>query len=299
MFNLRQLKSFVYVAQQKSFTKAAKLLYMTQPAVSAQIKALEERLDVQLMERNDKQVVLTEAGEIFLVEAERILASYERIVESLDELKGLRRGHLRIAASTIPGEYILPKFIGRFKEKYPQIEIELVISDTGQVIESLRERTADLGVTGARIKNDVVKFEKLLDDELVLITSSASPIGQKKQVTVADLQKEKYILREHGSGTRKVMLERLQSIGIQPAQMDVAMELGSTRAVITAVESGLGISMVSRWAADEALKLGLLKEIKLPGWNSVRDLYLAWNTHKFLNQLTTTFINEIKAYSTN
>lgn len=190
MFNLRQLKSFVYVAQQKSFTKAAKLLYMTQPAVSAQIKALEERLDVQLMERNDKQVVLTEAGEIFLVEAERILASYERIVESLDELKGLRRGHLRIAASTIPGEYILPKFIGRFKEKYPQIEIELVISDTGQVIESLRERTADLGVTGARIKNDVVKFEKLLDDELVLITSSASPIGQKKQVTVADLQKE-------------------------------------------------------------------------------------------------------------
>ncbi len=297
MFNLRQLRSFIFVAQHKSFTKAAKMLYMTQPAISAQIKSLEERLDVQLMERNDKHVVLTEAGFIFLAEAEKMLAAHERIVESIGDLKGLRRGHLKVAASTIPGEYLLPKFIGHFKEKYEKIGVELSINDTEQVVEALRDRIADVGVTGAKIKCDVVRYENLIKDELIIIAANNSAIARMENLKPEDLVLAKFILREPGSGTRKVMLDRLKGIQIDFDDLDVVMELGSTRAVITAVEAGLGISMVSRWAAQQSLQLQTVKEIQVPGWNHSRQLYIAWNANKYMNKVAETFINEIKGYN--
>lgn len=296
MFNLRQLRSFIYVAQHKSFTKAAKLLYMTQPAVSAQIKSLEERLDVQLMERNDKKVVLTQAGEIFLGEAERVLQAYERILESLDELKGLKRGYIKIAASTIPGEYILPKFIGFFKQKFPQVNIELMITDTEQVVQCLKERSVDLGITGAKVKSDIIKYEPLLEDELIIVAPCDSKLATKKNPSIEDLKGEQFILRELGSGTRKVMLERLKVHHIDETSLNVVMELGSTRAVISAVESGIGISIISRWAASQSLALETLKEIKIEGWNSVRPLFLACNVNKFCNKATETFIEELKEF---
>lgn len=173
MFSLRQLKAFVLVAENRSFTKAAKLLYMTQPAISAQIKALEERLEVQLLERNDKNITLTEAGQIFYEEAYKIIALHEGFVEVINELKGVRRGRVSMAASTIPGEYVLPMLIGEFGRLYPGLDLSLKIVDTGTVADLLLNRSVDIGMIGAQVKDEAIYHTEFMQDELIIINGPA------------------------------------------------------------------------------------------------------------------------------
>lgn len=291
MINLRQLKAFVAVAEQGSFTKAAKLLYMTQPAVSAQIKALEERLEIQLLERHDKSIALTDAGKLLLIEAGKMLSLYEEFLDALDELKGVRRGRLVIGASTIPGEYLLPQYIGGFKSKYPDIEVVLKIADTGRVVDLLKNRSIHLGIIGAPVKEDNLALTPVAKDELILIAATNHPLAKGKKVQVDGILKTAFVLREPGSGTRMVIERMLAQKGMELSNLQVIMELGSTRAVITAVEAGLGISMVSRLAAKESLQLQKIKEIKVDGWNTERSLYLARNETIYLSHATQAFIN--------
>jgi len=296
MFNLRQLKAFVTVAEQGSFTRAAKLLYMTQPAVSAQIKALEERLEIQLLERHDKNVILTDAGEMLLTEARKMLSLYEAFMDAVDELKGVRRGKLVIGASTIPGEYILPRVIGSFKKEYPHIEVMLKISDTGKVADQLLDRGIDIGIIGAAIKNDNLDLAPFITDELILVAATEHPLAKKKKVTTDDILKSDFILREPGSGTRMVIETVLAPKNVRPSDLRVIMELGSTRAVITAVEAGLGASLVSRLAAQEALRLQRIKEIKADGWRIERSLYLALNKTRYRSYAAEAFISHLLNY---
>ncbi len=291
MINLRQLKAFVAVAENRSFTRAAKILYMTQPAVSAQIKALEERLDIRLMERTDKSIVLTEAGDMFLEEARKILSLFEGFTEAIDELKGVRRGRLCLAASTIPGEYILPKIIGDFKTAFPGIELSLKISDTGMVAEQLLMRTADIGIMGAPVKNEALHLEEFFNDELIVI---GGPGSQKNEMSLDELVETDLILREPDSGTRMVFLQKLKKHNIDTKKMRVVMELGSTRAIITAVESGLGLSVVSRLAAQDALKLGKIREVKIRQAAFERPLYLAYNKNKYQSYACKAFLKHLE-----
>lgn len=293
MINLRQLKAFVAIAEQGSFTKAAKILYMTQPAVSAQIKALEERLEIQLLERHDKNVLLTEAGELLLSEARKMLTLYEELLDAVNELKGVRRGRLIVGASTIPGEYLLPQLIGSFKRQFPKIEVILRIADTGRVVELLENRYIHLGIIGASVKTENLILEPVLNDELILIAAANHPLAKKKKVQLDDILKAAFILREPGSGTRMVIEEMLAHKHLCLGDMQLIMELGSTRAVITAVEAGLGISMVSRLAADEALQLQRIKELKVDGWHTKRSLYLAKNQNRYLSHAAEAFIEHI------
>ncbi len=288
MINLRQMQAFVAVAENKSFTNAAKLMYMTQPAVSAQIKALEERLDIRLIERNDKNVILTEAGELFYEEAKRILALFNGFIEAVDELKGYRRGKLSIAASTIPGEYVLPKLLGGFGRFYPGIQLNLKISDTGKVVEELLRGQAHIGFIGSHIKNDSLHVEEFINDELIII---GSPEDVPSEMSLNELIGLNFILREVESGTRMEFYEQLKNMGIETEKLNVVMELGSTRAIITAVESGLGISAVSAIATEDALTLGKVKEIKIKDVSFKRNLYLAWNKNKYQNYAARAFLN--------
>lgn len=292
MFNLRQLKAFVAVVEKKSFTKAARILYMTQPAISAQIKALEERLEIQLLERNDKNIMLTEAGSIFYEEAYKIISLYDGFVDIINDLKGIKRGKLCLAASTIPGEYVLPKIIGGFSKIYPGIELSLKIADTGMVADMLLKRTVDVGMIGAPIKDESLHLEEFLKDELVVI--SAPGVNSVNELTVMDLAESDLVLREAESGTRMVFLKKLKEHGVDPKKLRVVMELGSTRAIITAVENGLGLSMVSRLAAADALKLGSIREVKIKGATFERPLYLAWNRNKHQSHGTKAFLRHVE-----
>ena len=294
MFSLRQLIAFVTVAENKSFTKAARTLYMTQPAVSAQIKALEERLEICLLERNDKNISLTEAGEIFYIEAQKIIALYHGFMEAVDELKGIRKGRLCIAASTIPGEYVLPNILGAFHKLYPGVELNLKIADTGQVAEQLINRSADIGIIGAYIKDDALHMEEFKQDELIVI-ASGSDNKIPDVITVADLTDTNLLLREADSGTRMFFKEELKNQGVDLSTLKIDMELGSTRSIITAVQSGLGVSVVSSLSCQDALELGKIRKVKLANVKFKRSLYLAWNKNKYQSHAVKAFLRFLQS----
>lgn len=271
--NFKQLEAFIWVAELQSFTKASRQLYMSQPAVSFQIKALEENLQVSLFQRGDKKVILTEAGRLLYPEAKQLLRHYNRIKAGLDDLKGLKTGHLVVGASTIPGEYLLPILIGGFKEKYPGIKITLKVSGSGQVGRWVREREIDFGITGAPVDWEGTECMSWLKDQLVLIVPPSHPWAEMNEVSLEDLKKETIILRERGSGTRRTLEQKLSEHNISIEKLPCSMELGSTRAVITAVEAKLGVSIVSKYAVCEAISLGLVKEVTLNGIDLSRYLY--------------------------
>lgn len=272
MSSIKQIKSFVMVADLKSFTNAADTLYMTQPAVSSQIKVLEESIGLPLILRSDKRVELTEAGKHFYRQAKEVITAYERAIEVMDDFKGLKRGRLSLGASTIPGEYLLPRFIGKFHKQYPGIVISLKAGDTGSVLELLLSRKIDLGVVGARLEYGDVEFVPFVRDELVLI----GPAGWDLPTVIypSDLLEMDLVVRETNSGTRMVLKEIFSQCGIREQDLKISMELGSSQAVITAVASDIGVGFVSRWAAETALKAGSVKLVGVQGLNLERDLYI-------------------------
>lgn len=270
--NFKQLEAFIWVAELQSFTKAARQLYMSQPAVSFQIKALEDDLQVTLFQRGDKKVNLTEGGRLLYPEAKQMIRHYSKIKAGLDDLKGLKKGNLIVGASTIPGEYILPLLIGRFKEKYPGINVTLKVAGSGQVVRWIKEREIDIGITGTVVEGDGIESKPWIQDQLVLIVHPSHTWVKSKTIKVSDMKDQPMVLREEGSGTRRTIEQRLAEHGINLDK--VGMELGSTRAVITAVEAGLGASIVSRYAASEALELKRIIEIDVDGLDLKRYLYL-------------------------
>ena len=173
--NFKQLEAFIRVAELQSFTKAARQLYMSQPAVSFQIKALEVNLQVTLFQRGDKKVTLTEAGRLLYPEAKQMLRHYHKIKAGLDDLRGLKTGHLVVGASTIPGEYILPLFIGGFKEKYPGILITLKVAGSGRVERWVRERAIDLGIIGVPVSGDGIECSSWLQRYTLLLLNGCHP----------------------------------------------------------------------------------------------------------------------------
>lgn len=293
--NFKQLEAFLWVAELQSFTKAARQLYMSQPAVSFQIKALEEDLQVSLFQRGDKKVILTEAGRLLYPEAKQMLRHYHKIKAGLDDLKGLKTGHLVVGAGTIPGEYLLPLLIGGFKEKYPGIQITLKVAGSGQVGRWVREREIDMGITGAPVEGEGIECVPWLQDQLVLIVPPTHPWASINAVKVSDLKNESMIMREQGSGTRRTLEQKLAEHNISLEKIPQGMELGSTRAVITAVEAGLGISIVSRCAVREALELGRVREVQVVGLDLSRYLYQVRHSQGmggFAIEAFTEFIND-------
>jgi len=295
--NFKQLEAFLWVAELQSFTKAARQLYMSQPAVSFQIKALEEDLQVALFQRGDKKVNLTEAGRLLYPEAKLMLRHYHKIKAALDDLKGLKTGHLVVGASTIPGEYLIPLLIGGFKEKYPGIQVTLKVSGSGQVGRWVRERETDLGITGTTVNGEGLECIPWIEDTMVLIVPPSHPWATRDLVNASDLKGEVMIVREIGSGTRKTIEQKLSERNIPFEQIPQGMELGSTRAVITAVEANLGLSIVSRCAVKEALELGRVCEVRLADLDLTRYLYLVKHHQGaggFAIDAFTTFINDME-----
>lgn len=290
MINFKQLEAFILVAEEENFTKAAKALFMTQPAISFQIKALEEHFQCRLFERLEKRTILTEAGQTIYPTVKQILSLYEKAKEAVDELQGMSKGTINIGASTIPGEYLLPLLIGFFKVKFPGLQVNLKITDSGQVVEDILARKIDFGVIGAHYEDPNLVYQPFVKDEIIFI----SPKGYgllDKEIKLKDLAKEALILREPSSGTRKVILERLAIHNINLSDLQVVMELGSTRAVITAVEAGLGISAVSRWAAKDALELGRVEELKITDFNGKRDLFIVSSINKYMGKAAKTLLD--------
>jgi len=294
--NIRQLQSFLTVVELQSFSKAARKLYMSQPAISLQIKTLEQQLGVVLLERSDRNIVLTPGGEVVLREAREIMDAYRRLEEGIEEIKGRKAGSVVIAASTVPGEYLLPGVIGGFQNAFPGIGVTMRICDTGRAVNLLLSRAADVGIVGADVSQEGLGCLEFYGDELVLIVPPGHACAGTT-IKVKDLEKVEFILREPGSGTRQTFEELLARHGVDSENLKVVLEVGSTRAIITAVEEGLGVSVVSRLAAREALALGLVKAVTVEDLPMERALFVATRTRALRSPATGSFVQFLLEWS--
>ncbi|MGE5554182.1 MAG: selenium metabolism-associated LysR family transcriptional regulator [Betaproteobacteria bacterium] len=287
MSNLRQLEALVAVVERRNFTRAAKALGITQPAVSFQIRSLEEDLGARLLERLGRQVRLTPAGEVVYAEAKNILAAHERIRDALASLNSLQSGKVVVGASTIPGEYVLPRLAGEFKALYPGVQITLRIGESSKVAEWLLDRTADLGVVGVVVENPQLRFTRFFSDELVVVMPAGHPLAAQAEIALDQLLKEPFVLRGAGSGTRQVFEHALVEAGLSPDRLNAVMELDTTRAVLSAVEAGVGVSVVSRWAVAELERTLVARPVS--GGHLIRELFLAENTTRYMAPATRRF----------
>lgn len=296
--NINQLRAFVSIVEKGTFSAAARAAGVSQPAVSLQIQALEEYLGVDLLDRRTKKVQLTEAGKLFYPTALQIVSQVENAQHQLEELGESVKGRLSVGGSTIPGEYVLPKILGRFKKEYPDVSITLKIGDTGEITEQIISGELQVGLIGAKPAAGQVTAQPFLHDELVFIVPVGHELSQKRTVTLNELREVEFISRERGSGTRKTIEDYLAKQGSDLEDMNVVMELGSTEAVINAVSAGLGTSITSKWAAERSLNLGEIVTVRLPGPPLVRDLYLIVSKHA-PTRSTQAFLTCIEGIDTN
>ncbi len=285
----RQLEIFVKVAELGSFSRAAEALFLTQPTVSEHIRGLEEELGVRLLDRLARGAAPTKAGQLLLGYARRILELHREARQAVDQFQGRMSGELVIAASTIPGEYVLPAFIGRFKEKYPDISISLLIGDTQRVVEWVLEGRAELAVAGAQIDQRALEYRELMPDELVLVVAAAHPWHGKKTATLEEVRAEPLIVRERGSGSRYALERALAEVGLDLSDFRVVGEMGSTQAIKQGVKAGVGISLISKRAVAEECQHGTLHCVKVKDLRFSRAFYLVTSTTRSRSPLAEAF----------
>jgi len=259
----RRLQVFQTVARQLSFTKAAEELHMTQPAVTFQVRQLEEQFNTRLFDRTHNRISLTEAGQRVLKYADQIFVLYSEMDNAVRELTGDVSGVLMLGASTTIAEYMLPVLLGDFKTEYPDITIRLKVSNTDGIVSQVENNTIDLGVVEAPVNNKNLVVEKCRTDHLVLIAPPGHELAGERVVPLQKVTDYPFICREEGSGTREVMIESMEKAGMAANSLQVAMELGSLEAIKGAVEAGMGISILSSATIQKELRLGSLVAVQL------------------------------------
>ena len=259
----RRLQVFQTVARLLSFTKAAEELHMTQPAVTFQVRQLEEQFNTRLFDRTHNRISLTDAGKRVHECAGRIFELYAEMDNSVRELTGDISGVLILGASTTIAEYMLPVLLGDFKAKYPDITIRLKVANTDGIVSQVENNTIDLGVVEAPVNNKNLVVEKCRTDHLVLIVPPGHELAKEDVVPIQHVADYPFICREEGSGTREVMIESMHDAGVSTTDLNIAMELGSLEAIKGAVESGMGVSILSNATIQKELKLGTLVAVQL------------------------------------
>ena len=272
--NLSQIRAFVMVVDHGSFSAAAREMGVSQPAVTMQVQALEADLGVTLLDRAYRRIGLTEAGEALMPRARAVLAELESAREDLERIADTVTGRLALVASTTPGQYLLPRLLGSFLAGNPEVTVSLAVADTAQVVEAVAAGEADLGMTGAVVKGARVDFEALGSDGIAMICPPAHRFAGAKRVSLAEAVAEPFIMREEGSGTRQVAEEALREAGVDPAELHVVTELGTSEAIVSAVEGGMGLAMVSTWVVCKALELGTVATVPVAEFPVPRPLYV-------------------------
>ena len=261
---LEQLRVFIAVAERQHMTRAAEALHLAQSAVSAAIAQLEGRHGAKLFHRVGRGIELTEAGQLFLIEAKAVLARAETADLVLSELGGLKRGTLTIQASQTIASFWLPRYLVAFRRAHPGVDIRLSIGNTAQAAAAVRAGTAELGFVEGEIDDPQLISRVLAKDQLIVVVGADHPWASRKSVKPKDLAEIEWVLREPGSGTRAVFEKAVSDFGINPSSLRIGLELPSNESVLAAVEAGMGATALSASAAAAGLEAGLLAHVKLP-----------------------------------
>jgi DNA-binding transcriptional LysR family regulator len=269
------------VANHHSFSKAARSLDITQPAVSIQVQELEKSLGVTLFHRRSRGLRLTEVGETVFSYSQQIFALSDRLIETLEETKDLNTGHLTLGASTTPGEYVLPLAVGQFRQVYPGIRLELVIANTTSIVQRILSGEMDLAMVGDLPQEHSNDLEMIvyLEDEIVLVAAPSHPLAQTEHISIKDVAEEGIIVREQGSATRRTAEREFESLGFSPG---IALELGSNQAVKQAAAGGGGVGVISRLGIEAEVKAGMLSVLDVSGWDCRRPLTVIYAKDRYL-----------------
>lgn len=294
--NLKQLEAFVKIADTGSFSQAAKELYLTQPTISAHISSLEKELNSRLFVRNTKEVHLSENGSVLYNYAKQMLVLQKRIEDTFALNEEKEQQCITIAASTIPAQYILPEILVAFNEKYPEQQFKVVETDSAKVVEQVMNHTADVGFTGTALDKKVCKHIPFYQDELVVIAPNTEKYKsiQQTQEHAGWIIAEKLIMREEGSGTRKEAEKLLKKIGVNTSRLNIIATMENPEAIKRAVASGMGISVISKLAAEEEMQKGSLLVLPITADGTKRDIHVVYDRNLQPSRTTMRFIKMVK-----
>jgi DNA-binding transcriptional LysR family regulator len=291
--NIEQLYTFQEVARLGSFSEVAKKLGLSQPAVSFQIQKLEQELGIRLIDRSQRSLTLTGAGKRLLDFAETVETEREHLQFDLEQMRDEIAGDLHLNASTIPGEYLLPPLLARFKERHPAVRIQVDVSDSVTVIERISGNTGEIGFCGIMPAGQDLDSFRIASDEIVLIVPPEHPFAKKGEVAPDELAGEPFIFREATSGTQRSLQERLAIVRVDIKKWTPHLVLGSTQAVLLAVAAGAGVAFVSNIAV-KSLAPGHVTQVGVRGLKLERDFYCVYRKERIITRLHREFIDFIK-----
>ena len=294
---LKQLEVFLQVARQRSFSKAAEALYLTQPTVSAHVAALEEELGAKLVVRSTKELRLTAGGRVLSRYAAEILGLCQRAAQDVRTAASSIAGTLSIAASTVPSQYLLPQVLPLLRQRYPQVFFQIRQGDSGQVAQWMMENGAELGLVGAPVQRAGLLCVPFLAERLVIATPNAPEYRRLEgQMTPEILRRAPFLMREPGSGTRKQAEQYLKGVGLEPKSLTLAAQLESTESVLQGVKNGLGISILSEWAAKEAAQEGKILVFAPESPLLERQFYLLYRRSSPLSPAAAMLVEELRYF---
>jgi DNA-binding transcriptional LysR family regulator len=295
LMDTRQLAAFCAVVERKSFSQAAERLGVTQPAVSLQIRALEKRLGLRLLDRSGRRVEPTEAGARLYRGAQRLLALEEQLVEEVGGgADGRLSGRLELGASSGPGGTVLPRLLGEFQTAHPDVHVRLSVSDTQSVVEQVARRELELGVVGAARRHRSVVFEPFFRDEVVLVCPPGHPFAGRT-ISLDDLRGQPLVVMQEGAGVRQVIEDELRAAGARLRDFDVRLELGLQESVRSAVEAGFGVTFISRSAVEADLEAGRLAVARVRGLDPAREISLVRAAGRSETRLAHAFVDFARA----
>ncbi|NCO53316.1 MAG: LysR family transcriptional regulator [Deltaproteobacteria bacterium] len=297
--NLRQLEVFVAVIETGSFSRGAQATSLTQPTVSQHIAALEDEAGLRLLDRGGRGVLPTQAGKLYLRHAHRVLAECSALRAALAEFNGLQQANLTLGASNIPANYLMPRVLPQLASAYPGIHLNMQTGDSQAMLERLHANEFELAVVGSRNNERALAFESLATDLLILVVSPLHPWSQVKILPLDALRQGPMILREQGSGTGKALNESLREAGFDPAQLQVAGQLGSNEAVRQTLLGGFGAAFLSEISVRQELLRGELISIRVENLHVQRQLWLATRSRRELSPAAQVIVALLKKHCAN
>ncbi|MBI3774240.1 MAG: LysR family transcriptional regulator [Gammaproteobacteria bacterium] len=288
--SLRQLQVFESLARNRSFTKAAEELFLAQPTVSMQIKKLNDTVGAPLFEQIGKSVHLTDAGHALHNACREVFEVFARFDTQLADFQGLKQGHLKLAVVST-AKYFAPILLGHFCERYPGIDVSLKVTNRERLLERMAENADEFYIIGEPPPHVNAAFERFMPNPLVVVAWREHPLASKQQIPLERLAKERFIMREPGSGTRIAILERFKSKDLRP---EIRMELGSNEAIKQAVIAKLGISIMSRHALGQEMNERELAVLNVKGFPIDWDLFIGYAANRKLSLLSKTFLEFLR-----
>ena len=295
-FTLDQLRILKAIAAEGSFKRAADTLYVSQPAVSLQVQNLEKQLNVPLFDRGGRKAQLTEAGHLLLSYGEKIITLCQETCRAIEDLQNLQGGTLIIGASQTTGTYLLPRMIGLFRQKYPEVSVQLQVHSTRRTSWGVFNGQVDLAIIGGEVPAELQETLRIIpyaDDELALVLPIFHPLSKVEMIQKEDLYRLKFITLDSQSTIRKVIDKVLTRCEIDTKRLKVEMELNSIEAIKNAVQSGLGAAFVSTSAIAKELQMGVLHCMPIEGVVVKRTLWLIFNPNRYRSKAAEAFSQEI------